>query len=249
MMNQTLEKLSAMRLPVMEQEYRRQMELPALSELSFEERLAMLVDAEWLSRQNKKLQRLLKAANLRNPEACMEDVDYEPSRKLDKAQIARLSDCNWVKEGRNLFITGACGTGKTWLASAFGNAACRLGLKVKCVRVNRLLSDLLGARNDGSWAKLLADLKKPELLILDDFGLSPLDTLHCRDLLEIIDDRYDRTSTLITAQLPVAGWHGIFEDATIADAVLDRLVHNSYRIELHGPSKRPDLPRKMPGDP
>lgn len=242
MMNQTLEKLSSMRLSVMEQEYRRQIELPAMNELSFEERLAMLVDAEWLARQNKKLKRLLKAANLRNPEACLEDVDFAPARKLDKAQIARLSDFSWISEGRNLFITGACGTGKTWLASAFGNAACRQGIKVKSVRVNRLLSDLLAARTDGSWAKLLAELKKPELLILDDFGLSPLDVLHCRDLLEIADDRYGKGSTLITAQLPVAGWHGVFEDATIADAVLDRLVHNSYRIELHGPSKRAEAP-------
>lgn len=247
MINQTLEKLSAMRLSVMEQEYRRQLELPSMSELSFEERLAMLVDAEWLSRQNKKLNQLLKAANLRNPEACLEDVDYAPSRKLEKAQIARLSDLSWVSEGRNLFITGACGTGKTWLSSAFGNAACRQGIKVKSIRVNRLLSALMTARNDGCWAKLLTEMKKPDLLILDDFGLSPFDTLHCRDLLEIVDDRYGRGSILITAQLPISGWHGIFEDATIADAVLDRLVHNSYRIELHGPSKRLRLPLEVPG--
>lgn len=238
MMYQTLEKLSAMRLSMMEQEFRRQMELPAMSALSFEDRLAMLVDAEWLSRQNKKLQRLLKAANLRNPDACLEDIDYGVARKLEKAQIARLSDMRWVQEGRNLFITGACGTGKTWMASAFGNAACLQGLKVRSVRMNRLLSDLLAARNDGSWAKLLDTLKKPDLLILDDFGLSQLDALHCRDLLEIVDDRYGNSSILITAQLPVADWHGIFEDATLADAVLDRLVHNSYRIELHGPSMR-----------
>lgn len=242
MINQTLEKLSSMHLSVMEQEYRRQLELPSLSELSFEERLAMLVvDAEWLSRRNKKLNRLLKAANLRNPEACLEDVDYVPSRKLEKAQIARLSDLSWINEGRNLFITGACGTG-----SAFGNAACRQGIKVRSIRVNRLLSDLLTARNDGSWVKLLTEMKKPDLLILDDFGLSPFDTLHCRDLLEIVDDRYGKGSILITAQLPVSGWHGVFEDATIADAVLDRLVHNSYRIELHGPSKRSRLPTGAP---
>ena len=238
MMNQTLEKLSTMRLSVMEQEFRRQMELPAMTELSFEERLSMLVDAEWLSRQNKKLRRLLKAANLRNPEACLEDVDYVASRKLDRAQVARLSDLSWVGEGRNLFITGACGTGKTWLASAFGNAACRKGLKVQSLRANRLLGDLLAARSNGTWATLLASLKKPNLLILDDFGLSPLEPLHCRDLLEIVDDRYGHGSILITAQLPVSGWHSMFEDPTIADAVLDRLVHNAHRIALHGPSMR-----------
>jgi DNA replication protein DnaC len=238
MMNQTLEKLSTMRLSVMEQEVRRQMELPAMTELSFEERLSMLVDAQWLSRQNKELYRLLKAANLRNPEACLEDVDYVASRKLDRAQVARLSDLSWISEGRNLFITGACGTGKTWLASAFGNAACRKGLKVQSLRVNRLLGDLLAARNDGTWAKLLTSVKKPDLLILDDFGLSPLEPLHCRDLLEIADDRYGHGSILITAQLPVSGWHGVFEDPTIADAVLDRMVHNAHRIALYGPSMR-----------
>jgi DNA replication protein DnaC len=238
MMNQTLEKLTAMRLSVMEQEVRRQMELPAMAELSFEERLSMLVDAEWLSRQNKKLHRLLKAANLRNPEACLEDVNYAASRKLERAQVARLSDLSWVGEGRNLFITGACGTGKTWLASAFGNAACRQGLRTQSLRVNRLLGDLLAARNNGTWVALLASLKKPDLLILDDFGLSPLDPPHCRDLLEIVDDRYGRGSILVTAQLPVDRWHSLFEDPTIADAVLDRLVHKAYRIALHGPSMR-----------
>lgn len=238
MMNQTLEKLGAMRLSVMEQEFRRQMELPAMATLSFEERLSMLVDAEWISRQNKKLARLLKEANLRDPSANLENVDFRPSRKLDQAQIARLSDLHWIGEGRNLFITGACGTGKTWLASAFGNAACRQGMRVQSVRVSRLLGDLLAARSNGTWAKLLTSLKKPDLLILDDFGLSPLDTLHCRDLLEIVDDRYGHGSILITAQLPVASWHGLFEDPTIADAVLDRLVHNAHRIAVQGPSMR-----------
>jgi len=242
MLNQTLEKLSAMRLPVMEQELRRQTELPAMRELSFEERLSLLVDAEWLARQNNKLSRLRKAATLRDPEACLEDVDYAPARKIDRAQVARLSDCSWVKESRNLFITGACGTGKTWLASAFGNAACRQGFKVKNFRMGRLLNDLLAARNEGTWIKLLAEIKKPDLLILDDFGLTPLDVIQCRDLLEIADDRYGKAATLITAQLPVSAWHGVFADATLADAVLDRLVHNAYRIELHGPSKRPALP-------
>lgn len=238
MINQTLEQLSSLRLSAMEQEFRRQTELPAMTALPFEERLALMVDAEWMVRQNRKLQRLLKAANLRYPEACLEDVDYEPARKLERALVARLSTLTWISEGRNVFITGACGTGKTWLAAAFGNAACRQGLSVKSIRVNRLLSDLLAARNDGSWTKYLAQTKKPDLLILDDFGLAPLDALHCRDLLEIVDDRSGKGSVLITAQLPVAEWHAVFADATIADAVLDRLVHNSHRIELHGPSKR-----------
>lgn len=248
MIHQTLEKLSEMRLSEMEREFRRQMELPAMAELSFEERLSMLVDAEWISRENKKLSRLLKVANLRNAEACLEEVDYAVSRKLERAQIARLSDLAWIREGKNLFITGACGTGKTWLASAFGNAACRKGLKVQSVRMNRLLGDLLAARNNGTWGKLLITLKRPDLLILDDFGLSPLDTLHCRDLLEIADDRYGHGSIMITAQLPVSDWHGLFEDKTIADAVLDRLVHNAHRIALHGPSLRCNAQREGGGN-
>ena len=232
-----------MHLGVMAQEYRRQTELPAMAQLSFEERLAMLVDAEWISRHNNKLRRLLKAADLRHPEACLEDVDYAPSRRLERSTIARLSNLTWIKERQNLFITGACGTGKTWLASAFGNAVCRHGMQVLCLRTNRLLGDLVIARSNGSWLKRLSVLKKPDLLILDDFGLSPLDAIHCRDLLELVDDRDGKGSILITAQLPVSEWHGIFEDATIADAVLDRIVHKAHRLELHGPSKRQIIPR------
>ena len=238
MVNQTLEKLTAMRLGVMEKEYRRQLELPSMDALPFDERLAMMVDAEWLSRQENRLGRLIKAANLREPVACLEDLDYNPRRKLDKADIARLSDCMWVKEGKNLIITGATGTGKTYLSSAFGNAACRLGMSVRSFRVNRLLTDLAIGRGDGSYNKLILAMKKPDLLILDDFGMSPIDPAACRDFLEVIDERHGAKSVMLTAQLPVSAWHGVFEDATIADAVLDRLVHNSFRIEPKGPTMR-----------
>jgi DNA replication protein DnaC len=239
MMNhQTLSKLAEMRLPAMAAEFRRQMELPAMSALPFDERLGMMVEAEWRGRYNTKILRLRKAARLRCPEACLEDIDFAPERHLDRALIARLSDMSWLTESRNLFITGACGVGKTWVASAFGDAACRLGKRVSSYRVSRLLDSLRAARADGTWGKLLAVLKKPDLLILDDFGLDRLDAVHCRDLLEIMEDRYGSGSVLITAQLPVADWHGVFEDATVADATLDRLVHNAYRIELRGPSRR-----------
>jgi len=238
MVNQTLEKLTAMRLGVMEKEYRRQMELPAMNSLSFDERFAMTVDAEWLSRQENKLKRLLKTAGLREPSACLENIDYNPRRKLDKSDIARLSDCLWIKEGKNLIVTGATGTGKTYLSSAFGNAACRLGLSVRSFRVNRLLTDLAIGRGDGSYNKLMAVLKKPDLLILDDFGMAPVDPAACRDFLEVIDERYGVKAVMITAQLPVSAWHAVFDDATIADAVLDRLVHNAYRIEPKGPTMR-----------
>ena len=238
MVNQTLLKLVEMHLPAMEEECRRQMELPAMSALPFEERLGLMVEAEWRDRYNAKINRLLKEAKLRCPSACLEDIDFAPERHLDKALVARLSDMSWLTERHNLFITGPCGVGKTWIASAFGNAACRLGKRVASHRVSRLLDNLRTARTNGTWGKLLTTLKKPDLLILDDFGLDRLDTIRCRDLLEIVEDRYGTGAILITAQLPVAQWHGVFEDATIADATLDRIIHNAYRIVLRGPSRR-----------
>lgn len=238
MYNQTISHLLGMRLSAMEAEFRRQCELPAMDSLTFDERFAMIVEAEWRKRHNAKIGRTLKAARLRCPAACLEDVDYDSVRKLDRALIARLSDMSWLADGRNLFITGASGTGKTWLASAFGNAACRLSKHVSTHRMSRLLDELREARSNGTWAKLLESLKKPALLILDDFGLDRLDPVHCRDLYEIAEDRHGVGSTIITAQLPVAQWHGIFDDATLADATLDRIIHNAYRIELHGPSRR-----------
>ena len=238
MINQMLSRLEEMRLPSMAEEARRQMDLPAMSGLPFEERFGLIVEAEWRNRHNAKIKRLLSAANLRCPSACLEDIDFSVERSLDRALIARLSDMDWLKEGRNLFVTGACGVGKTWIASAFGNAACRQGKRVVSHRVSRLLDKLRAARADGSWGKELAALKKADLLILDDFGLDRLDAVYCRDMLEIAEDRHGAGSILITAQLPVSGWHGIFEDATVADATLDRLVHNSHRIELRGPSRR-----------
>jgi len=246
MTNQTLNKLAEMRLPAMGAEFRRQMELPAMSGLPFEERFGLMVEAEWLNRYNSRIDRLLKAAKLRCPSANLENIDFSPERHLDRALVARLSDMSWLTESRNLFITGASGVGKTWIASAFGNAACRMGKRVALYRVTRLLDHLRAARADGTWGKLLANLKKPDLLILDDFGLDRLDATQCRDLLEIVEDRYGSGSVLITAQLPVAEWHGVFEDATVADATLDRLVHNAYRIDLRGPSRRVTLALDYP---
>jgi len=238
MTNQTIRQLMEMRLFAMEKEFRRQSELPAMKSLPYEERFGLIVEAEWRNRYNIKMGRMLKAARLRCPAACLEDIDFDPVRKLDQTLIARLSDMSWLAQGRNLFITGACGVGKTWVASAFGNAACRMGKRVSTYRVSRLLDELRSARANGTWTKLLSSLEKTDLLIFDDFGLDRLDSVHCRDMLEIIEDRQGTGSLLITAQLPVTQWHGVFEDATIADAALDRIVHNAYRIELHGPSRR-----------
>jgi DNA replication protein DnaC len=238
MVYQTNKQLMDMRLSAMEKEFRRQCELPAMASLSFDERFGLIVEAEWRSKHNAKIDRMLKAANLRCPDACLENIDFDGARKLSQALIARLSSMSWLAEGQNLFITGATGTGKTWIASAFGNYACRLGKRVSTHRMSRLLDELRAARSNGSWAKLLETLAKPDILILDDFGLDRMDSVHCRDMYEIVEDRKGRGSFIITAQLPVAQWHCLFEDATVADAVLDRIVHNSYRIELHGPSRR-----------
>jgi len=238
MINQTLTKLAEMRLGTMGDEFVRQMELPAMNALSFDERFGLVVEAEWRNRYNAKIDRLLKAAKLRCPSACLEDIDLSAERNLDKALIARLSDMVWLSDNRNLLITRPCGVGKTWIASAFGNAACRLGKRVATYRVSRLLDDLRMARSDGTWGKLLATLKKPDILILDDFGLDRLDATHSRDLMEIAEDRERTGVMIITAQLPVLEWHEVFDDKTVADATLDRIVHGSFRIELRGPSRR-----------
>lgn len=235
---QTAEKLRSMRLSTMAVEYRRQMESPDTASLSFEERFGMLVDAEWTSRQNSRLKKLLHMAKLRIPGACLEDLDFDPVRKLDRGYVARLAGCSWVREHRNLIVTGATGTGKTYLTCAFAYAACTQGFTARYFRVNRLLTSLAIGRGDGSYDKLMRDLKKVELLILDDWGMAVLDPSSGRDLLEVIEDRTGVCSTIISAQLPVHDWHDVFSDATIADAVLDRLVHNAYRFELQGPSKR-----------
>jgi len=235
---QTLEKLTQLRLSAMGQEYRRQLESSDKNALSFEERFAMITDAEWLNRQNNRLKRLLGKANLRIQDACLEDLDYEPRRNLDRGSVARLADMAWLYESRNLIVTGASGTGKTYLACAFGNQACRKGFKTKYYRVNRLLTDLNIGQGDGSYNKIIKELKKVDLLILDDWGMALLDPLSSRDLLEVVEDRYGYHSTFISGQLPVSKWHELFEDSTVADAILDRLVHNAYRFELKGPTRR-----------
>lgn len=238
MINQTLSKLTEMRLSAMNEEFVRQVELPAMAALSFDERFGLIVEAEWINRYNAKINRLLRTANLRCSSACLEDMDFTSDRNLDKALVARLSDMSWLVECRNILITGPCGVGKTWIASAFGNAACRLGKRVATYRVSRLLDSLRMARSDGTWGKLLAALKKPDILILDDFGLDRLDATQSRDFMEIAEDRENKGAMIITAQLPVTDWHEVFDDKTVADATLDRIVHASYRFELRGASRR-----------
>jgi len=235
---QTRQWLHELRLPAMDRAYSQQMELPSSDSLGFDERFALLVQAEWESRKDKKLARLLKTADLRDKGACLEEIDFHKNRNIEKNLVVNLADCRWIRKGYNLLISGACGTGKTYLLSAFGNAACRQGYSVHCFRLPRLLVDMHIGRGDGSWGKILRELKKPDLLILDDFGLSPLEPLQCRDLLEVVEDRHGSASIIVSSQLPVSSWHSVFTDATIADAVLDRLLQNAHRFELKGPSRR-----------
>lgn len=242
MIYQTLEQLAELKLHAMKTEFTRQEELPAMSELSFDERFSMIVDKQWSAKKEARINRLIKAASLRESAACLEHLDYNPARHLMKSQVAQLSDCKWISAGNNMIVTGATGTGKTYLISAFGRESCQKGYSVKSYRVNRLLTDLSIGRGDGSYNKLMQDLVKPDLLILDDFGMKKLDLSLVQDLAEIVEERNHAGKSLaISAQLPVKEWPSMLVDATIADAILDRIVRNAYRFELKGPSKRPTL--------
>jgi len=236
LMNPTLDKLEAMRLHGMAKAFAEQMQSD-LSDLDFNERLALMVDREMLERENRRLKTRLRKAKLRQ-NAAMEDIDYKEPRGLDKAMLLKLADCNWIKEHHNILIVGPTGTGKSYLACALGHKACLQGFSSHYVRVPRILPELIIARGDGSFTRRINELAKTDVLILDDWGLITLAAEHRRDLLEILDDRHGMKSTIVTSQLPIKLWHEIINDSTLADAILDRLVHNAYRIELKGESMR-----------
>lgn len=236
----TAEKLRAMRLGAFADAWQEQQKNPEISSLVFDERLAMLVDAEWLDRWNKRLARNLREAKLRLDDACVEEIDYAANRKLDKAVIRGLTSCNWVRENQNVVITGKTGTGKSYLACALAQQACRKGYRALYRRVPRLFEEILLARAEGSYPRWLAKLARIDILILDDWGLAPLGEKDRLDLLEIMEDRYGNRSTILTSQLPVSKWHDQVGDPTIADAFCDRLLHNAHRITLSGPSRRKD---------
>jgi DNA replication protein DnaC len=233
----TLDKLHELRFTGMAKALTDQMALPDIDELSFEERLGLLVDREVTEREDRRLTTRLRQAKLKQ-NACIEDIDFKQSRGLDKSLILDLAQCQWIKKHLNLLITGPTGVGKTWVACALAQKACREGFTSLYLRLPRLLQELPIAKGDGTYTRLMNRLAKVDVLILDDWGLSKLIAEQRRDLLEILEDRHDTRSTIVTSQLPLDQWHHIIGDPTLADAILDRLVHNAYKINLKGESMR-----------
>jgi DNA replication protein DnaC len=234
----TTEKLKTLHLYAMASAWVAQRSDASMAELDFDSRFGLLVDAEHLARDNKRIARLLREAKLRLPSACLEDIDHAPKREIDRGQIRQLSTGRWIADHANVIITGMTGVGKSYIACALGQQACRAGFRALYRRVPRLFEELALAHADGTYTRLLGRLAKIDVLVLDDWGLAPLKDQERRDLLEILEDRHGLRSTVITSQLPVGKWHDHLGDPTIADAVLDRVVHNAHRIVLKGPSRR-----------
>lgn len=234
----TLDQLRALRLDGMLAALNDQATTAAADALPFTERLSLLVQREVDWRDDKRLERLLKAAKLKVSSASMQDIDWRASRGLDRNLLTQLTGCDWVRNGHNVLVTGATGAGKTWLACALGHQAARAGFTVLYTRATRLLEELRVAHGDGSFSRRLTQLAKLDVLILDDFALAPVTATERNDLLELIDDRVGSRSTVITSQLPVNAWHEYLAEPTLADAILDRVVHASYRIVLRGESLR-----------
>jgi len=235
--NQTLTKLHQMKLFGMARAYTMIQTTRQSGSMTDEELMSHIVEAEWDDRQNHKLQRLIKSAKFRY-QASMEEIVFTQDRNLDKSNFLRLAGCDYLEKKENIIITGATGVGKSHIASALGNEACIKGYKTSYCNVGKLLSLLKMKRSDGSYIREIQRLERQDLLILDDFGLAQLDTQNRLDLLEIIEDRHGKKSTIVTSQLPLNKWHDVIVDSTIADAILDRLVHNAHRIELKGASMR-----------
>ena len=234
----TLEKLKAMRLDAMAATWSEQKDKPEVHQLAFDERFGMLVDAEWLHRENKRTAAALRDAKLRLTSACVEDIDYPAHRELDRAQIRQLATCRWVVEHQNVLVTGATGTGKTYVACALTQQACRMGYRAIYRRAARLFSELVLARADGTYPRLLAKIARADVLVIDDFAMTPITDNERRDLFEVLDDRHGTRSTIISSQVPPKRFHDYINESTHADAICDRLIHGAHRLVLKGPSRR-----------
>lgn len=241
--NSTISKLHEMKLGAMAASFQKQMEDPATAELSFEDRFGMLVDTEWTSRKNNRLKNLIRKADYTFPSACLEDIEYRADRKLDKALITRLGTCSYVDQCHNIIILGATGSGKTYLANAFGMTASRNFYSVRYVRLPELLAELAFARTEGTYRKVIRQYKQVKLLILDEWLLYPLKDAEARDLLEIAEFRHKKASTIFCSQFDIGGWHQKIGEPTLADAICDRIVHDSYTIVIDGK----DSMRKVKG--
>lgn len=244
MKHPTVEKLHVLNLSGMAKALSEHAAAPELyADMGFEERLGLLVDREMTEQDNRRLASRLKSAKLRQS-ACLEDLDYRTPRGLDRSVIQQLSTCQWVRKALNVFITGPTGVGKTYLACALTQKACREGFDCYYLRATTMFQDLAMAKADGRYKRLLASLSKKRILVLDDWGLSPLNDEQRRDLLELVEERHGRGSTVIVSQVPVDKWHQSIGDPTLADAILDRIIHNAYKIELKGPTVRPKYAAK-----
>ncbi len=235
--HQITSKLQNLRLSGMLKALEEQSHMPNIGQLDFDERFALLLDREDIDRRNKSFQNRVRKAKFKD-NACVEDLDFDPERGLSKTSILKFVSGDWIKEHQNIIVTGSTGAGKTYLACAIGQAVCRAGYTVQYVRIPRFLRSLEVARNDGSYDKMLQDLQRTDLLILDDFGQAKLQIEEARDLLEIMDDRHGQRSVIITSQLESSKWYELIADPTIADALLDRVIHRSHQIHAKGPSMR-----------
>lgn len=231
------DKLRVLKLYGMLKAFEEQQAGSEYADLSFEDRIGLIIDREITEKENRRLVTRLRQAKIRQ-EACMENIDYSQPRGLDKSLIKSLAQCQWIKDGLNILITGSCGVGKSFIACALAHKACLNGYNVRYVRAPRLFQDIAVARGDGSYTKLMKMYAKSQLLVIDDWGFSVLTDQERRDLLEILEDRHGINSTIVTSQLPVKNWHETIGNPTLADAILDRLIHNAHTIQLKGESLR-----------